>query len=33
MRLQKENFIIMWAHWKIDILGKRREGGHNKTNI
>ena len=31
MMLKRENFIIMWAHWKIHFLGKG--GGHNKTNI
>ena len=23
MRLKRENFIIMWAHWKIHFLGKK----------
>ena len=23
MRLKREYFIIMWAHWKIHFLGKR----------
>ena len=27
MRLKREKFIIMWAHWKIHFLGKRRGGG------
>ena len=29
MRLKSENFIIMWAQWKIHFLGKKR--GHKKT--
>ena len=35
MRLKWENFIIMWAHWKIHFLvkGGGGWGGHNKTNI
>ena len=31
MRLKRENFIIMWVHWKIHFLGK--EGDHNETNM
>ena len=29
MRLKRENFIIMWAHWKIHFLGKG-EGGRSQ---
>ena len=30
MSLKRENFIIMWAHWKIHFLRKGEGGGHKK---
>ena len=32
MRLKRENFIIMWAHWKIHFLGKGR-GSQKKQYV
>ena len=31
MRLKRENFIVMWAHWKIHFLGKG--GGVTKKTM
>ena len=30
MRLKRENFIILWAHWKIHFLGNGGGGSHKK---
>ena len=27
MRLKRENFIVMWAHWKIHFIGNGGGGG------
>ena len=33
MSLKRENFIIMWAHWKIHFLGKGEGGSQKKQYV